>query len=146
MKLSKYLNIWQIISWFKCQIRTKMRNTGRHNKILLYRHEIWKYSTGPPPIHHSYKVIILWARKDFSNFSQAETRIAHGVHDFCSIRMKWGKFCQVVSEKIFRNRPTRNKNCLWWRCLFDEKSNIYREPSINSSYQVLASGFRGEDN
>jgi hypothetical protein len=23
--------------------------------------------------------------------------------------------------------------------------NIYREPSINSSYQVLASGFRGED-
>jgi hypothetical protein len=27
----------------------------------------------------------------------------------------------------------------------DEKSNIYREPSINSSYQVLASGFRGED-
>jgi hypothetical protein len=21
-----------------------MRNTGRHNKMLLYRHEIWKYS------------------------------------------------------------------------------------------------------
>jgi hypothetical protein len=29
-------------------------------------------------IHHSYKEIIHWARKDFSNFSQAETRIAHG--------------------------------------------------------------------
>jgi hypothetical protein len=107
------------------------------NKILLYRHEIWKYSTGPPPIHHSYKVIIHWARKDFSNFSQAETRIAHGVHVFCSIRMKWGKFCQVVSEKIFRNQPTRNKNCQCQPCILtdrDENCNLYREPSIDASY------------
>ena len=137
MELNEYINIWQIISLFKCQIRTKMRNTGRHNKMLLYRHEIWKYSTGPPPIHHSYKVIIHWARKDFSNFSQAETRIAHGVHVFCSIRMKWGKFCQVVSEKIFRNQPTRNKNCQCQPCILthrDENCNLYREPSIDASY------------
>ena len=54
-------------------------------------------------------------------------------------------------KKIFRNRPMRNKNCLWQPCLLtnrEEMSIIYREPSIDASYQVsvhLASGFRGED-
>jgi hypothetical protein len=39
-----------------------------------------------------------------------------------------------------RNRPIRNKNCLWWPCLLmdrDNMSNLYREPSIDASYQVL---------
>ena len=34
----------------------------------------------------------------------------------------------------------RNKNCLWRSCLItdrDEMSNLYREPSIDASYQVL---------
>jgi hypothetical protein len=48
---------------------------------------------------------------------------------------------QAVSEKkIFRNQPTRNKNCLWQPCLLavrDEISNRYRGPSIDASYQVL---------
>ena len=42
---------------------------------------------------------------------------------------------QVVSEEIiFRNRPIRNKNCLWWPCLLidrDEMSKLYRGPPIN---------------
>jgi hypothetical protein len=46
----------------------------------------------------------------------------------------------VVSEEtIFRNPPIRNKNGLWWPCLltdWDEMSNIYRRPSIDTSYQV----------
>ena len=50
-------------------------------------------------------------------------------------------FGHVVSEeKIFRNRPIRNKNCLWWPYLLmdrDEMSNIYRGPSIDASYQNL---------
>ena len=40
---------------------------------------------------------------------------------------------------FFRNQPIRNKNCLWWPCLWmdrDEMSNLYREPSIYASYQV----------
>ena len=52
----------------------------------------------------------------------------------------FGSFGKAVSEKkIFRNRPTRNKNCLWWPCLLtdpDEISNLYRGPSIDASYQV----------
>ena len=48
-------------------------------------------------------------------------------------------FAQSVSdEKIFLNRPTKSKNCLWWPCLLtdqDEMSNLYRVPSIEASYQ-----------
>ena len=61
----------------------------------------------------------------------------------------FGSFGQVVSEeKIFLNWPIRNKNCLWWPCLLtdcDKMSNLYREPSIDASYQVsvhLAEGFQ----
>ena len=45
----------------------------------------------------------------------------------------------VSEEKIFRNRPIRNKNCLWWPCLLmnrNEMSNLYRRPSKDAPYQV----------
>ena len=52
----------------------------------------------------------------------------------------FGSFGQAVSEeKIFKNRPIRNKNCLWQPYLLmdrDEMSKLYREPSIDASYQV----------
>jgi hypothetical protein len=51
-----------------------------------------------------------------------------------------GTFGQAVSEeKIFKNRPIRNKNCLWWPCLltdWNEMSNRNRGFSIDASYQV----------
>jgi hypothetical protein len=51
-------------------------------------------------------------------------------------------FGQVVTEeKIFRNGPIRNKNCLWWSCLLrnrDDMSSFYRGLSIDTSYQVSA--------
>ena len=43
---------------------------------------------------------------------------------------RFGSFGQAVSEqKIFRNRPIRNKNCPWRPCLLmdrDEMSNLYQ--------------------
>ena len=42
-------------------------------------------------------------------------------------------------RRLFRNWPTRNNNCLWWPCLltdWDKISILYREPSIDASYQV----------
>ena len=45
----------------------------------------------------------------------------------------------VSEEKIFRNRPIRYKNCLWWPYLFmdqDEMNNLYRGPPIDASYKV----------
>jgi hypothetical protein len=38
-----------------------------------------------------------------------------------------------------KNRPIRNKNCLWWPCLLmnrDEMSNLYKGPSKDAPYQV----------
>ena len=53
---------------------------------------------------------------------------------------RFGSFGNAISEeKIFRYRPIRNKNCLWWPCLlmdWDEMSILYRRPSIDASYQV----------
>jgi hypothetical protein len=53
----------------------------------------------------------------------------------------FGSFGYSVSEeKIFRNQPIRNKNCLWRLCLlpnWDEISNLNKGPSIDASYQVL---------
>jgi hypothetical protein len=53
---------------------------------------------------------------------------------------KFRSFGQAVSEdKIFRNRPIRNKNCLWQPYLLmdrDEMSNLYIGPSIDASYQI----------
>ena len=42
-------------------------------------------------------------------------------------------------KSCFRNRPIRNKNCLWWPCLLKDQngmSNSYRGPSIDASYHV----------
>ena len=61
----------------------------------------------------------------------------------------FGSFGQaVIEEKIFFNRPIRNKNCLLQPCLLmdrDEMSKLYRGSSIDASYQVsvhLAKGFQ----
>ena len=46
---------------------------------------------------------------------------------------------RFLRRRFFLNRPIRNKNCLWWPCLLidrDKMSNLYREPSIDDSYQV----------
>ena len=46
---------------------------------------------------------------------------------------------QFQRRKLFRNRPIRNKNCMWWPCLltdWDEMSNLHRGHSIDASYQV----------
>ena len=38
---------------------------------------------------------------------------------------RFGPFGQTVSEqKIFRNRPIRNKNCLWWPCLLMDREKM----------------------
>ena len=91
----------------------------------------------------------------FLEIDQPETRIAWlpSVPCLLQISTKWAiliedlhivpsfsSFGQVVSEeKIFRYRPTRNKNCLWWPCLLmdqDKIGNLYTGSSIDASCQV----------
>jgi len=47
---------------------------------------------------------------------------------------------QFQRKRFLRNRPIRNKKCLWRPCVLTDKnemSNLYRGPSIHPSYQVL---------
>jgi hypothetical protein len=65
----------------------------------------------------------------------------------------FGSFGQAVSEEeIFRNRPIRNKICLWRPRLSmdrDEMSTLYRGPPMDASFQkfqfIWLSGFREEE-
>jgi hypothetical protein len=46
---------------------------------------------------------------------------------------------QLLNFHIFRYRPVRNKNCLWWPCLLtdrDKMSNLHRGHSIDASCHV----------
>ena len=46
---------------------------------------------------------------------------------------------QFQRRRFFRNRPLRNKNCMWWPCLLTDRgemSNLHRGHSIDDSYQV----------
>ena len=61
----------------------------------------------------------------------------------------FGSFGQAVSEeKISKNLPIRNKNCLWRPCLVmdhNKMCTLQRGPFIHASYQVsvhLAEGFQ----
>ena len=64
----------------------------------------------------------------------------------CQVSVHLAKRFQ--KRRFNKNRPIRNKNCLWRPCLEtgrDEMSNLYKEPSIDASYQVsvhLAKGFQ----
>jgi hypothetical protein len=45
-----------------------------------------------------------------------------------------------TKKKYVKNQPIRNKSRLWRLCLLmdrDEMGHLYREPSIDASYQVL---------
>jgi hypothetical protein len=54
--------------------------------------------------------------------------------------LSFGSFSQAVSEeKIFRNRPIRNKNYLWQPYMLmdrDKMRTLYRGPPIDDTYQV----------
>jgi hypothetical protein len=46
---------------------------------------------------------------------------------------------QFQRRRYLRNQPIRNKNCLWWSCLFtdqDEMSILYRGPYKDASKEV----------
>ena len=56
----------------------------------------------------------------------------------CSLP-SFDSFGPVVSQKIFRNQPIRNKNGLWRPCLLTDRdgmSKLHRGPAIDASYQA----------
>jgi hypothetical protein len=78
--------------------------------------------------------------QDKNNMSPHQSGARHNKRTFhrCFLP-SFGSFGHAVSQEIFRNRPIRNKNRLWWPCLLmdrDRMSNFNRGPSTDASYQV----------
>ena len=102
-----------------------------------------QYKIGNETIKQELPVVAM-----FVNGSRRNEQSLYRTYHRCFLPC-FGSFGHAVSEeKIFKNRPIRNKNCLWQPCLLmdrDEMSNPYRGPSIDASYQVsvhLAEGFQ----
>ena len=65
--------------------------------------------------------------------------IEPSIHGDASYQVSVHMAKQFQRRRFFRNRPIRNKNCMWWPCLptdRDEMSNRHRGHSIDASYQV----------
>jgi hypothetical protein len=76
---------------------------------------------------HLWKILYRDYSFHFDPFSNMAATA--GKNLYRCILPSFGSFGQAVSEKIFRNRPIRNKNCLLRLCLLmdrDEMSNRYR--------------------
>ena len=88
----------------------------------------------------SLKIESQWSEPMSFTFHSALRKLNTNITFNRCLPPKFGSFGQAVSEKkIVRNRPIRNKNCLWRPCLStdrDEMCNLYRRPSIVASYQV----------
>ena len=75
----------------------------------------------------------------FVNGSGPNQQSAQSTFHKCFM-LSFGSFGKSVSEKqILRNRPIKNKNCLWRPYLltdWDQMSKFYRRPSIDASCEV----------
>jgi hypothetical protein len=61
------------------------------------------------------------------------------IHVDASHQVSFHMAKQFQMRRFFRNRPIRNKNCMWWPYLLtdrEEISNLHRGHSIDASYQV----------
>ena len=59
------------------------------------------------------------------------------IHVDASYQVSVHMAMQFQRRRFFRNRPTRNKNCMWWACLLtdrDEITNLNTGNSIDDSY------------
>ena len=99
----------------------------------------------------NYKLEAQWTEPVSITFHSALRKFntEPSIGDSHQISVHFGK--AVSKEKIFKNRPIRNKNCLWWPCLLTDQndiSNRNRGHSIDASYQVsvhLAKQFQKQE-
>jgi hypothetical protein len=96
--------------------------------------------------HRQFLFLIGRFLKIFSSVTACPNETKHGRKHLCKVLISASYQISVylatryLQRRFFFRNKKKKKNCLWWPCVLtdrDEMNNIYREPCIDASYQVL---------
>jgi hypothetical protein len=110
---------------------------------------VWRYKRGNQNPYIEEEQTTQWPKELEAQWAEAVSVTFHSafrklntepsIHVGASYQFSVHMAKQFQRRRFFRNRPIRNKNCMWWPCLLtdrDEMSNLHRGHSIDASYQV----------
>jgi hypothetical protein len=110
---------------------------------------VWRYKRGNQNPYIEEEQTTQWPKELEAQWAEAVSVTFHSafrklntepsIHVDVSYQFSVHMAKQFQRRRFFRNRPIRNKNCMWWPCLLtdrDEMSNLHRGHSIDASYQV----------